>query len=33
MMVATALSAQGVMDVHSHIITSEFVSALEQEIS
>ena len=31
-MVATALSAQGVMDVHSHIITSEFVSALEQEV-
>ena len=25
------VQAQGVIDVHSHIITSEFVSALEQE--
>ncbi len=30
MLAATAFS-QGVMDVHSHIITPEFVSALEQE--
>ena len=30
MMAATAL-AQGVIDVHSHLITSEFVSALESE--
>ena len=30
MLAATAF-AQGVMDVHSHIITSEFVSALENE--
>ena len=32
MMIATGIQAQGVMDVHSHIITSEFVSALEQEV-
>ena len=32
MMIATNIMAQGVMDVHSHIITSEFVSALEQEV-
>ena len=30
-MLATTASAQGVIDVHSHIITPEFVSALEQE--
>ena len=30
-MIATATMAQGVIDVHSHIITSEFVSALESE--
>ena len=30
-MIATAAMAQGVIDVHSHIITSEFVSALESE--
>ena len=32
MTLATTAIAQGVMDVHSHIITSEFVSALEQEV-
>ena len=31
MMVATEIEAQGVIDVHSHIITPEFVSALEKE--
>jgi len=31
MMIATNIMAQGVMDVHSHIITPEFVSALEQD--
>jgi len=31
MMIATGIQAQGVIDVHSHIITSEFVSALEGE--
>ena len=31
MVAVTARSAQGVIDVHSHIITSEFVSALENE--
>ena len=30
-MLATGIFAQGVIDVHSHIITSEFVSALEKE--
>ncbi len=30
-MIATATIAQGVMDVHSHLITPEFVSALESE--
>ena len=30
-MIATATMAQGVVDVHSHIITPEFVSALENE--
>jgi predicted TIM-barrel fold metal-dependent hydrolase len=30
-MFATMMQAQGVIDVHSHIITSEFVSALESE--
>jgi predicted TIM-barrel fold metal-dependent hydrolase len=30
-MIATATMAQGVIDVHSHIITSEFVTALESE--
>ena len=30
-MIATATMAQGVVDVHSHIITPEFVSALESE--
>ena len=30
-MIATATMAQGVIDVHSHILTSEFVSALESE--
>ena len=30
-MIATAAKAQGVIDVHSHIITSEFVTALESE--
>ena len=30
-MIATATMAQGVMDVHSHIITPEFLSALEHE--
>ncbi|MBQ3753225.1 MAG: amidohydrolase [Prevotella sp.] len=30
-MIATATMAQNVMDVHSHIITSEFVSALDKE--
>ena len=30
-MIATATKAQGVMDVHSHIITPEFLSALEHE--
>ncbi len=31
MLLAATAFAQGVIDVHSHIITSEFVSALEQE--
>ena len=31
MILATTAFAQGVIDVHSHIITPEFVSALEQE--
>ena len=31
MILATTANAQGVIDVHSHIITPEFVSALEQE--
>ena len=31
MLIAMNTFAQGVMDVHSHIITPEFVSALEQE--
>ena len=31
MMIATGIQAQGVIDVHSHIITPEFVSALENE--
>ena len=31
MMIATGIRAQGVIDVHSHLITSEFVSALEHE--
>ncbi len=30
-MIATATMAQGVIDVHSHIITPEFVSSLESE--
>ena len=30
-MIATTTMAQGVIDVHSHIITPEFVSALQQE--
>lgn len=30
-MIATATMAQGVIDVHSHIITPEFVSALDKE--
>ena len=30
-MTTTTMSAQGVIDVHSHIITPEFVSALETE--
>lgn len=30
-MMATTMNAQGVIDVHSHIITPEFVSALESE--
>ncbi len=30
-MIATATMAQGVIDVHSHIITPEFVSSLENE--
>ena len=30
-LVATMTQAQGVIDVHSHIITPEFVSALESE--
>ena len=30
-MIATATMAQGVVDVHSHIITPDFVSALEKE--
>ena len=30
-MIATGTMAQGVMDVHSHIITPEFLSALEHE--
>ena len=30
-MMATMMNAQGVIDVHSHIITPEFVSALESE--
>ena len=30
-MIATATMAQGVIDVHSHVITPEFVSALETE--
>ncbi len=31
MILATTANAQGVIDVHSHIITPEFVSALEKE--
>ncbi len=31
MMATTTISAQGVIDVHSHIITPEFVSSLESE--
>lgn len=31
MILATTANAQGVIDVHSHIITPEFMSALEQE--
>ena len=31
MILATTAFAQGVIDVHSHIITPEFVSALEKE--
>ena len=31
MVLATTAIAQGVMDVHSHIITPEFVSSLEKE--
>ena len=30
-MIATSTMAQGVIDVHSHIITPEFLSALENE--
>ena len=30
-MIATATMAQGVIDVHSHLITPEFVSSLESE--
>ena len=30
-LVATMTQAQGVIDVHSHIITPEFVSALEKD--
>ena len=30
-MATTTISAQGVIDVHSHLITPEFVSALENE--
>ena len=30
-MIATTTMAQGVIDVHSHIITPEFVSALDKE--
>ena len=30
-LVATMTQAQGVIDVHSHIITPEFVSALDKE--
>jgi hypothetical protein len=30
-MIATGTMAQGVKDVHSHIITPEFLSALEHE--
>ena len=30
-MATTTISAQGVIDVHSHIITTEFVAALETE--
>lgn len=30
-MVTISAMAQGVIDVHSHIITSEFVSALDKE--
>ena len=30
-MIATSVMAQGVVDVHSHIITPEFVSALDKE--
>ena len=28
---AAMVHAQGIIDVHSHLITSEFVSALENE--
>ena len=28
---ATTTMAQGVIDVHSHVITPEFLSALEQD--
>ena len=31
MLLATTSFAQGVTDVHSHIITSDFVSALKRE--
>ena len=30
-MATTTISAQGVIDVHSHLITPEFVSSLENE--
>ena len=31
LLLAGAASAQGIIDVHSHIITPEYVSALERE--
>lgn len=31
MMIATEIEAQGVIDVHSHIVTPEFLSALDGE--